>query len=67
MGLHLTMACIRSSLSLFGGFCRPLTRKSLSPQYGFFDDKVGPVTLCVLIMVALTAILIMAILDYVHG
>jgi hypothetical protein len=36
-------------------------------QYGFFDDKVGPVTLCVLIMLALTAILAMAVLDYVHG
>ena len=36
-------------------------------QYGFFDDKVGPVTLCVLIMLALTAILVMAVIDYVHG
>ena len=44
-----------------------MSDKLVRPQYGFFDDKVGPVTLCVLIMVALTAILIMAILDYVHG
>ena len=44
-----------------------LLDKFVRPQYGFFDDKVGPVTLCVLIMVALTAILIMAIVDYVHG
>jgi hypothetical protein len=31
-------------------------------QYGFFDDKLGPVTLCVLIMLALTAIMVRPLL-----
>ena len=36
-------------------------------QYGFFEDRVGPVTLCVLIMLCLTFIFGMAVVDYVHG
>ncbi len=34
------------------------------PQYGFFDDRLGPVVLCGLIMLALTTIMVVAILDY---
>mmetsp|Transcript_6679 Transcript_6679/g.19222 ORF Transcript_6679/g.19222 Transcript_6679/m.19222 type:complete len:157 (+) Transcript_6679:440-910(+) len=33
-------------------------------QYGFFDDKLGPVVLCVLIMLALSTIMVVAIIDY---
>lgn len=33
-------------------------------QYGFFDDRLGPVVLCVMIMVALTVIMVVAIIDY---
>lgn len=33
-------------------------RDDLCLQYGFFDDKLGPVTLCVLIMLSLTAIMV---------
>jgi hypothetical protein len=33
-------------------------------QYGFFDDKVGPTVLCVLIMLSLTFILIMSMYDF---
>ena len=36
-------------------------------QYGFFDDKVGPVVLCVLIMICLSIIYVLAILKYVKG
>ena len=33
-------------------------------QYGFFDDRLGPVVLCLLIMMALSAIMAVAIIDY---
>jgi hypothetical protein len=34
-----------------------------SVQVGFFDDKVGPITLAAIVMVTLVAITIMAFID----
>lgn len=38
-------------------------RCSAAVQVGFFDDKVGPITLACIVMVTLVAITIMAFID----
>jgi hypothetical protein len=38
----------------------------IPPQMGFFDDKVGPITVAVLVLLTLVTIFIIALLDYFY-
>ena len=53
-GKHLLVLCVLNPLNDAPNACLL--------QYGFFDDKLGPVTLCVLIMLSLTAIMVRLLL-----
>lgn len=48
---------------LCAGFTEIISPCTFVLQVGFFDDKVGPITLAAIVMVTLVAITIMAFID----